>query len=89
MLLSTKRNEHIMFDDFESDYDSHVDYMREAYGDPCPSCGTLRGGGDCGKCDAAYYDEQPAHEYDSAYLDAIAARNTVSPLDIENDDIPF
>lgn len=29
---------------------THADYMREAYGDACPGCGTLRYGGDCGKC---------------------------------------
>ena len=29
---------------------THDDYVREAYGDPCPGCGSLRYGGDCGKC---------------------------------------
>lgn len=29
---------------------THADYVREAYGDPCPGCGSLRYGGDCGKC---------------------------------------
>lgn len=27
-----------------------LDYRREAYGDPCPTCGCPRWGGDCPNC---------------------------------------
>lgn len=37
-------------DDYE--FNAPYDYMREAYGDPCPRHpGVLRGGGDCGRCE--------------------------------------
>jgi hypothetical protein len=33
-------------DEFNATYDD----KRERYGDPCPGCGALRYGGDCGRC---------------------------------------
>lgn len=44
------------------------DYMREAYGDPCPTCRTLRWQADCPKCMNEMYDLQ----YLQDRLDTIA-----------------
>lgn len=32
------------------EFNARFDYLREAFGDPCPTHGTLRGGGDCAEC---------------------------------------
>jgi hypothetical protein len=40
-------------EDRDYEINARYDYMREAYGDPCPRHpGVLRGGGDCGRCEA-------------------------------------
>lgn len=39
-----------MFDEFDDVEATRRDYMEEAYGDRCPSCGQFRWGGDCGAC---------------------------------------
>ena len=41
-------------DDPMYDLNAREDYKREAYGDPCPKHGTLRYGGDCPQCEAAW-----------------------------------
>lgn len=43
---------------------SRYDYYREAYGDPCPGCGTLRWQADCPVC---YHDEYDRPEGDARY----------------------
>lgn len=35
--------------------DESSDYTREAFGDPCPACGSPRYGGDC-SCDESMFD---------------------------------
>lgn len=37
-------------DDALYEFNARHDYRREAYGDPCPGCGTLRWQGDCPTC---------------------------------------
>lgn len=56
-------------DDQLTGYEEHLrdegtreDYNREAYGDPCPHCGSLRYGGDCGLCLAR--DESAALDFE-------------------------
>lgn len=37
-------------EDADYEFNARYDDRRERYGDPCPSCGNLRYGGDCGNC---------------------------------------
>lgn len=59
----------IGYEEHLRDEGTHADYVREAYGDPCPGCGTPRYGGDCGKCydfDAEAADAELArHQFDT------------------------
>lgn len=65
------------------------DYRREAYGAPCPGCGTLTWGGDCPRC----YQEEDRDEVEVLY--AAESRRPVHgnvPVDPEpwdDTDIPF
>lgn len=78
-------------DDREYEFNARYDYMREAYGDPCPTHGILRGGGDCWKCeqiiDPEEPEENPREKGDDdgvEYADPRDARD-----DWPDDDIPF
>jgi hypothetical protein len=56
-----------MFDDDNDpfyDMNAAADYKREAYGDPCPAHGTLRWGGDCGRCQELWEAEAAQAEAD-------------------------
>jgi hypothetical protein len=83
-------------DDANYEFNARYDYLREAYGDPCPACRTLRWQADCPKC----YVEEPADpEIDEALGVALAERfereQAVRRLAAERseenfeDDIPF
>jgi len=65
---------------------SHADYIREAYGDPCPICGCLRWQADCPN-----FDEVEGHRSKN---DIQADRHVQLSLPLEfftdwADDIPF
>lgn len=69
-------------DDPFYDINARADYMREAYGDPCPSCGTLRWQADCPKC----YKEEL--EGEAPVLDTLVP-DAVPVREWDDDDIPF
>lgn len=66
-------NDVIGFEEHVRDEATHADYMREAYGDACPSCGRLRWGGDCGNC----YDEGDEREFTDEELDTFSLLSVV------------
>lgn len=75
-------------DDRDFELNARYDYIREAYGDPCPGCGTLRGGGDCIRC----YDEATYEPANAAELLDMAPEPVAElPVDWSNvdDDIVF
>lgn len=53
-----------MVNDEDCNYElnARYDYIREAYGDPCPACGTLRWQADCPKCWTDPYDDPTVRE---------------------------
>ena len=70
------------------DAQAHTDYINEAYGDPCPTCGSRRFGGDCGLC-YHWADEIAAER--AAQLATPAPAPAAAPviIDVHPDDIPF
>jgi hypothetical protein len=88
-----------MFDDFGyeehlRDEATHDDYMREAYGDPCPRHGTLRYGGDCGRCEMeAEEDFEPTEPTTEAGIDDVSedypGQRISGPDEDFSDDILF
>jgi hypothetical protein len=89
-----RRHKMASFDNDLTGYEEHLrdqgtreDYMREAYGDPCP-CGTLRWGADCPKCYNFEAEEREALAHpDYARYAPAPADPYIAPAD--SDDIPF
>jgi hypothetical protein len=69
-------------EDDRFEFDAPYDYVREAYGDPCPVHGTLRGGGDCPECLSAW---EPADDI----IEFEAPQPVQAAQPIIDDDIPF
>lgn len=85
--------------DYDEDRDlelfARADYIREAYGDPCPGCGTLRWQADCPLCMppedepdwATHRDDVP--EFPTSYQAPASPRAPVPATGEDDDDIPF
>ena len=81
-------------DDELTGYEEHLrdegtraDYVREAYGDPCPTHGTLRYGGDCPACLAQ--EEELGAPAPQQLADTLRACTGAVSVTVTDDDIPF
>jgi hypothetical protein len=78
--------------EFMEDQIARYDYIREAYGDPCPHCKTLRWQADCPKCYDDMIDDQLEGIEHYTLEDVLILEAQEQPLatqPIADDDIPF
>lgn len=75
-------------DDANYEFNARYDYLREAYGDPCPKHGTLRWQADCPDCEEEAMDLMDAPSEPQMFED-----NRRGAADLheafDDDDIPF
>ena len=85
------------FDDAQFEFNARHDYIREAYGDPCPCGRALRWGADCPACERDAQGDDGDDTAASAQVDPDPAGVDYFPpddpgpvdLDFDEDDLPF